>query len=369
MNTNIEATPTKPNLFTFATSELSQDAFLCWLLSWADGKYATADKALHETAVEFVQSIMEKHKIPVSERSFTIKIWRQYKYTDVLAAIHQGDKKYILLIEDKTETAMHGNQLARYKKTVEEDFPCSVPLMVYLKTGAIAYAAQVERAGYQVYSREALLDVLAKREQKITNDIFKDYYHYLVGKNALYEAFQTKKVDEWTWKAWEGFLEALQRQMLEEKIKWGYVANPAGGELVAYWGAKYLQGGGCVYLEIHKKIDAYPAETDTKCQPGRHFLAYKVSEVPDEKNKRTVRQDLHDRLMQSARKNDWGGNVAKPSRFGYGNSMVFCETTNQDCWLAKDPGGRLNMGKIAENLKKAESILSEAVKDIVCENR
>jgi hypothetical protein len=25
-----------PNLFQFATKELSQDAFICWLLAWAD---------------------------------------------------------------------------------------------------------------------------------------------------------------------------------------------------------------------------------------------------------------------------------------------------------------------------------------------
>jgi hypothetical protein len=25
----------KPNIFKYATSELSQDAFICWLLAWA----------------------------------------------------------------------------------------------------------------------------------------------------------------------------------------------------------------------------------------------------------------------------------------------------------------------------------------------
>lgn len=28
-----------PNIFTYATSELSQNAFIAWLLSWADAKY------------------------------------------------------------------------------------------------------------------------------------------------------------------------------------------------------------------------------------------------------------------------------------------------------------------------------------------
>ena len=30
---------TEPNIFHFATKELSQDAFLCWLLSWAKNDY------------------------------------------------------------------------------------------------------------------------------------------------------------------------------------------------------------------------------------------------------------------------------------------------------------------------------------------
>lgn len=29
----------KPNLFSIATKELSQDAFITWLLQWADDKY------------------------------------------------------------------------------------------------------------------------------------------------------------------------------------------------------------------------------------------------------------------------------------------------------------------------------------------
>lgn len=33
-----------PNLFEFATSELSQDAFLCWLASWADVRLKTKNE-------------------------------------------------------------------------------------------------------------------------------------------------------------------------------------------------------------------------------------------------------------------------------------------------------------------------------------
>lgn len=39
-----------PNVFSFATSELSQDAVLCYIFSWADDKYLEDDKGLCETA-------------------------------------------------------------------------------------------------------------------------------------------------------------------------------------------------------------------------------------------------------------------------------------------------------------------------------
>ena len=40
----------RPNLFTYATAELLQDAFLCWLLAWADPSYRATDPTLHGVA-------------------------------------------------------------------------------------------------------------------------------------------------------------------------------------------------------------------------------------------------------------------------------------------------------------------------------
>jgi hypothetical protein len=41
----------RPNLFSYATSELSQDAFICWLLSWASLEYKDVDGQLHQCAI------------------------------------------------------------------------------------------------------------------------------------------------------------------------------------------------------------------------------------------------------------------------------------------------------------------------------
>ena len=48
----------KPNLFNYATSELSQDAFLAWLIQWADKDNKKNDSYLNACAVSFVQELL-----------------------------------------------------------------------------------------------------------------------------------------------------------------------------------------------------------------------------------------------------------------------------------------------------------------------
>jgi hypothetical protein len=50
----------KPNLFSFATSKLSQDAFLCWLLAWAEGRYANDNAALHSAGRSLLGASLAK---------------------------------------------------------------------------------------------------------------------------------------------------------------------------------------------------------------------------------------------------------------------------------------------------------------------
>ena len=48
----------EPNIFSFATSELSQDAMFAWLIKWADVKYKPTDAAIHEIAQSFVRMLV-----------------------------------------------------------------------------------------------------------------------------------------------------------------------------------------------------------------------------------------------------------------------------------------------------------------------
>ncbi len=357
-----------PNLFEFATSELSQDAFLCWLLSWADRKYATTDEALHETGVAFVRSMMKKCGKSASTQGFTVTVEKQYEKIDVFAIIKQGDRKYALVIEDKRGTGIHGNQLERYKKTVEKKFPNHKHCLVYLKTEAISSEEEsvAKAAGYQVYSGEDLQELLGKRVREISSDIFIDFYKHLDGKNKPYRAWREEPVKKWAMKneAWQGFYSALREKMTKEEIKWDYKSNRSGGEYVACWNVKELKDDSHVYLELHKK-----------CGKERYYLAFRISRVPTgdagtkrAKNakKKAARDKVHDLLIRSAQKHGWGEKVKTPAKRAVGDSMTCCDTEGaNDCWLEKHADGKLNMGKTIVNLRKADEILSSAVRDLV----
>ena len=53
----------KPNIFDFATKELSQDAMICWLIRWAGVKNADTDeaRALKGLGRNFVDAMLTKH--------------------------------------------------------------------------------------------------------------------------------------------------------------------------------------------------------------------------------------------------------------------------------------------------------------------
>ncbi|WP_018618347.1 hypothetical protein [Spirosoma luteum] len=82
----------RPNLFQYATSELSQDAFICWLAAWADPKYKDIDAninvGLHEIAQRFVVSMIRK-KLNYAEAILkTVEVRRQVGKPDILIDIN-----------------------------------------------------------------------------------------------------------------------------------------------------------------------------------------------------------------------------------------------------------------------------------------
>src|SRR5262245_58648749 len=120
-----------PNLFDFATSELSQDAFICWLSSWANPELKEQNRALHATATAFLDRLLGVCKLPEPSDYRSVKVERQFNHIDVLLLING---EIAIIIEDKVNTKDHADQLRRYKEVAQE-FPNHRIAAVYLKTG------------------------------------------------------------------------------------------------------------------------------------------------------------------------------------------------------------------------------------------
>ena len=117
----------KNNLFSFATSELSQDAFICWCLNWIN----YPNEELYPMAKDIFSNLLEEKDLENEK----IEILRQYKKIDVLIILKKSKKAYI--IEDKTYTSEHSEQIKRYKETIKNDFKEEINDVktVYFKTG------------------------------------------------------------------------------------------------------------------------------------------------------------------------------------------------------------------------------------------
>ena len=121
-----------PNLFDFATSELSQDAFICWLLAWAKPDFRTLNEPLHKTAITLLDRLLECGGVPKPETYSSVEIRRQHKHIDILVLVNQD---IVLIIEDKTHTADHSDQLRRYYEQISEEYPGRKVVGIYFKTG------------------------------------------------------------------------------------------------------------------------------------------------------------------------------------------------------------------------------------------
>ena len=102
----------KVNLFDFATKELSQDAFLLWLVSNAD-KHYQEDESLHKVAQSFVRALIGPYKKEI----VSVKVEKQWKHIDVAFSVNDD---VFVIIEDKAGACLHGDQLERYQNDAIE---------------------------------------------------------------------------------------------------------------------------------------------------------------------------------------------------------------------------------------------------------
>ncbi len=318
---------TQPNIFDFATSELSQDAMFAWLMSWAHPQYRENNPMLYSAAVEFVRLLLNKNeKFHINK----IEVGRQWQNIDVWAEINDD---ILLIIEDKVETREHSNQLERYRQIAQDEYAgqnvqifCS-----YIKTGnePNAVLSKIREKGYHTIERNNILSCVGKYSS--SHPLLQDYFNHLNNIEILTQSYQTKLIKDWDWYAWQGFYKELEKHLVG--ANWSYVANPSGGFLGMWW-----------HFEETDDAEMYLQFEQSK-------LCFKIA-VEDVDNRTDIRWKYYKILCDNSVDCP---EIKRPERFGTGTYMTIACVNMEDLWGES----LINIEEIVKKLRKYEALVTK----------
>ncbi|WP_314762826.1 PD-(D/E)XK nuclease family protein [uncultured Selenomonas sp.] len=219
------------NLFAYATSELSQDAFICWLMSHLLEE--NVDK--NHTLTACARDLLGCFGCHLEPNEYLLRVDKQVYNIDVLLT---APGTYVI-VEDKTFTNAHDNQINRYREHIQKQIDSGVLspgkiLCVYYK---IVDQAVLEKSADVNLFRSDILAVLRPAHKCVNNPIFTDYIDYLEFIEARTQAYMELPLDRWDAYAYQGFFMEIQKDPKRFNLSspvsgWGYVPNQSGG----FWG-------------------------------------------------------------------------------------------------------------------------------------
>ncbi len=307
-------------MFRLATSELSQDSFIIWLLNFTKDEFSREDEGLTICArellaemilgagIQLIDSDKETIKVVESARQFL-------KVVDVYVKVATASGQlFSVVIEDKTYTSEHGNQISRYIDTVSKE--TNLPTIgVYYKTIDEAVRKR-EKVAY--INRQKLIAIFSKYLNQTQNSIFHDYVDYLNELETKHNNFKVLPISQWNDDCFRGFYHFISGQQsdavkplinIENGYGYSYVPNQQGGFWGCYW--YWLRGEhlnpsgleqhiGSLYLQMEKNMILIKIENEAKKSP-EHTLK--------------IRKKLYNYLASRDKR------IMKPTRFAPGKYM------------------------------------------------
>lgn len=342
----------KPNLFSFATKELSQDAFICWLLAWADKAYENDDYELHSCSMKFVQAILSKFDLKITPVIETIQIKPQYKHIDILVLLNARlenlkpkeplpENSFAIIIEDKVGSSQHSDQLQRYAQTIKNlGFKDENILRLYLKTRDQIHYRKIQAEGYKEFTRKDFLAVL--KSFNGNNEILRDFENYWQKAEDDTNSYKSLELTKWGNYSWRGFYKALNDAddigLNQEEAVWLTSSYSTKLSKPTYSNLFGQDMHGCrLYIQLCQKV-----------------LNIKIK-VTDKSINKSDMQQLRNSWLKLLNAKDLGGGIVikRPIRIGVGKAMVIGTLDN---YIAYEDG-KVSLFKTIQNLRKIEEFL------------
>jgi hypothetical protein len=346
----------KPNIFKIATKELSQDAFITWLLRWSNPQIAHLDYELHKCGMDFLQLLIgTEHKLAEKQVVNTFAE-RQWKNIDVSVEIEFKDNsKLLLILENKIFAGEHSEQLLRYKENAQQwceehgfELSCTF-LKIGSETGKVL--KEIESKGYKVITRKEIM-VCINPYKEIGHPLLSDYIDFLEGLQFRHEAYENIPPAQWDGIAWVGFFQFIESKM--EVNMFHFVNNPAGGFWNLslnwnYWG-RYP-----VYMQIEQRKICFKiavGEIETGLEEAKARMNY-------------VQDTVHAELISFA-KEKGESRIERPAVYVRRGAYRTIAVIRQENWMGADDQ-IINKESILLNLQWFTGLYNEFMKNLIPE--
>lgn len=206
------------NIFDYATSELSQDAVICWILSFYNDK----NSKLYNLAKDLLSSLIE-----LTPDDYIIGMEKQFYKTDIL--IHLPKTQRVVIIEDKVYSSEHDEQISKYAELISKDknYKNCKLYVVYFKTGfyydndkLVEDKCRNEFDNFKSVHGEKFLKILQKYKNiDATLDMYIEYLDNLIKWYEPHGKFYNKN-DKGEWYVSKEYIAQynLMREIFPEKM-------------------------------------------------------------------------------------------------------------------------------------------------------
>lgn len=243
----------QPNIFDYATSELSQDAYFAWLAAWADERYAAVNAPMHAIGRRFVAWLFEHAGQPAPPYA-GIEVHLQKERADLLFRLHgPAMADHYLLIEDKTYTTDHEEQINGYLSALRRSLGDAPITPIYIKTW-------VEARKKDDHKRIYLPDIVALIDQLDVDgsgsEILRSWCEVMKERYRDLLSYKERPMLQWKNEHWTGCFHELTSKPSIAVLEPGFgtVSNAAGGFMGCWLGWQEQKDKYYVYIQV----DAYP---------------------------------------------------------------------------------------------------------------
>ncbi len=328
--------PQKPNIFSCGTTELTQDAILAYIFSWADKEHSKYPE--HKAAQKFIKKLLSKAGSKYSNPIKTVEVRTQWQKIDVVTLINED---LVIVIENKKGTGQHDDQLKRYKKLIKKEFGNRKLQFMYIQSvvECRGHSGIVKYHDYSYISFYELLEMVTDsvKDPQCKNQIFGEYKDFLTEHKELHDQWQKESVTKFGWHDIYGLYDKLEQEKVLSDSWWGY-ANTV--------------GGGVQWFYIPSHSNEYNLQLE-KASNNELRLLVKTTRFDYEK-----RWALLGTLQERASKFGFS-KIDKAGRFRKGHSTstawIFLGGENS---MPLNKNGTLNYKKLVEGIVNAKKLLT-----------